>query len=539
MAVTVTDLRTTRNEADATTGWTGTTSLITSDPDPVEATGCVGAAVSTAILDGYHSGASVDLSDSLIYVWALGNGTMATRLNDGIALHLGDGTNRISFRLAGSDRAAFRHAEGPVGWQCLVVDGANLPSDFGVRAGSRANLNMSAITQIGITFRTLSKALGGSTNCFIDIIRHGSAEALQITGGTSGDPGKFDEIVLLDRSTANQRAHGVIRELGAALYGLQGPLRFGNPASGNTYFLDTNATVNFEARGFSATRYRITVVRGTGSTHFQLGEKVGADGGEDGCTIAAAPGVGAEFDADTETDPTDVLIYASVLRGFTTGLGFQSGHEIIASQIDASGTIRAGGASFLNTRITGSTAASAMFWNVATDPNLRLAGVRFASGAAGHALELGPSTPSDITLTDVGFAGYGANGTTNAAVYNNSGKHITLNILDGTAPTVLNGAGASTTVIAALEVRLNGIIDGSTVAIIAEDGGPEPEGEVLYLDSNVTGGTVVYAHNDQGAQPILIRVRKSTTPPLYRPWKLSTLIDGANLVIPVNQELDE
>ena len=528
MAVTVTDLRTIRNEADATTGWQGSPNLFTSQPDPVEATGSIGYVVSNATVNAYHLGTAVNLSNALVYVWVRPFGAMDTTANGGVALLLGDGTNLIGFHLAGSDSAGFQHADGPVEWQCIVVDTQNLPSVFTARAGSRANLNLSAITGIGAMFKTLFKSVGGVSNCFIDILRHGSVETLQISGGTSGDPGLFSEISALDRSTANQRAHGVVRRLGAGLFGIQGPLRFGNPTSGNTWFQDLGTTVVFEARGFTTTRYRINIVRGTGTTHFQLGTKVGTDGGEDGCTIIVPPGVGAEFDADTETSTTDVRMYASVLRGFTNGLGFQSGHEFIASQVDASGTIRANGASFLNSRITASTAATALLWNVNLNTNGRLDGCVFASAGTGHAIELGPNCPTEITLANMTYTGYGANGTTNAALYNNSGKSITVNVLGGGSPTVRNGAGASTTIQNTQLFRVTGLIPDSEVRVYRISDGEELAG----VENSTTEFEFVY--NYTGDVPINVYIHNIQ----YQWLGIASTLTANGVTIPVQQRFD-
>lgn len=529
MAVTVTDLRTIRDEADGTGGWQGSPNLFTSNPDPVEATGSIGYVVSNATVDAYHVGGSVDLSNALVYVWVRPFGAMDTIANGGVALILDDGTNRVGFHLAGSNVAVFQHADGPVEWQCLVLDTTNLPSQHTVRAGSLGGLNLAAITGIGAMFKTLFKSVGGVSNCFVDIMRHGSGPVLRITEGTSGDPGVFGEIAAFDRSTANQRAHGVVRVLGAGLLGVQGPLQFGHPTSGNTYFLDRNVTVVFEARGLATTRYRIEIVRGSGTTHFQLGEKVGADGGEDGCTIAVPPGVGAEFDADTETDPTDVLIYASVLRGFTNGVGLQAGHELIDSQVDASGTVRANGATMVNSRFTGSLADSAVLWDSDHDTASRLDGCSFAMGESGHGLELGPGCPSEITLIGVSWGNYGAGGTTDAAIYNNSGKEVTINLVGGSSPTVRNGAGASTILQVSATHTLTGLVQGSRVTYVLSG----TETDVFEEPSVGAGGTTAFPYTEPMTVDIFIHALQ------YVPIELIGIeLTGVDASIPITQAQD-
>lgn len=260
MAVTITDLRTVRDGADTTTGWnTGT--VFTSEPTPIEATGCLGVQVSTATVDIYHATTAVDLTDSLVYVWVYPRGAMDTLTNGGMSVHLGDGADRIAFHVAGDDVAAFRHEDGPVGWQCLLLDTSNLPSLHTVRAGALATLTLTAITQMGVTFKTLAKSIGGVENCFVDIIRYANmanndGAVLDIIGGTSVTPGTFSEIAAADRTITNQAAYGVVRELGSGLYGVQGRLRFGNATgTASSWFEDVNVAVAFEDRGVAIGRY--------------------------------------------------------------------------------------------------------------------------------------------------------------------------------------------------------------------------------------------------------------------------------------------
>jgi hypothetical protein len=69
---------------------------------------------------------------------------------------------------------------------------------------------------------------------------------------------------------------------------------------------------------------------------------------------------------------------------------------------------------------------------------------QFISGGSGHGIEI--TTPGTYTFTGNTFSGFGADGTTDAAIYNNSGGAVTINVVSGGTPTVRNGAGASTTV---------------------------------------------------------------------------------------------
>lgn len=128
--------------------------------------------------------------------------------------------------------------------------------------------------------------------------------------------------------------------------------------------------------------------------------------------------------------------------------------------------------------------APAIFWNVNADTNTRLDGSAFTSGGVGHGIELGPSTPTAITLTNVTFSGYGAIGTTDAAIYNNSGHAITINISGGTTPTYRNGVDASTTIVATANVSFTGMKDNTEIRVY--DSGT---GEQIADIENATDGS--------------------------------------------------
>jgi len=466
MAVTITDNRTIRSEADATTGWTGTATLsvFTTDPAPIEATGMLGATVGAIQFDAYHSATAANFSNAVIYCWvfsrlALGNTNDA---NGGLMIYVGDATNAGGFKVAGADRAAFRHDTGPVGWQCPALDTQNLPASPVTRAGNPASINYSALTRMGISVNSLVAAPGMNPTCLVDIIRvldptTNDGCGLTITGGTSGDPGTFDQIAAADRLTGNQQAHGAVRELAAGAFGCQVPLRFGNPTgTSSSWFEDKNKTFVFENRGFRNTLYKIYLTdNGVGTTTFKLGTKVGTGTfatGVDGCNLIAPPGVGAEFDAYTNAEITDVFLYGSLFSGFTNGIRLWETEELIGCTINACGTVDAYGTNCVNTRITNSTAAQAMLWDHNLNTDGRLDGVSYSSGGGGHGLRLGPDCPSNITLRRVNFTGYAPTDgdTSDEAIYNASGKEITINIDGGNTPSVRNSVGSTTIVVSGL-----------------------------------------------------------------------------------------
>lgn len=466
MSVVVTDNRTQRDEADSTTGWTGgTISLVTSDPDPVEATGHLGNVVSSATVDCYHTAAAADLTGKLVYAWALPLGAMDTLVNGGVAVHIGDGTNRIGFHFAGSDVAVFRHNSGQPTYQCLLLDQASLPANHTVRAGSLAALAWSAITQVGVMFKTLAKSKGGTANCFVDAVRIwdpslNNGAALTISGGTSGDPGTFTQIASDDALTSTGKAYGVVRLLGAGAIGLQGALRFGDQASGSSWFEDKNVTVVFEDRGLAASRYKIFISdNGVGTTTFKLGTKVGTGvsaAGSDGVTITGGPNVNWQFDAATDTDVTDVFIYGSTFNRATQGVSFRAGHEFIGGVIASSGAIVLNGATFVNNSVVTPTVAadaSAIVWGVNTDPDTNLHGTSVSKGTnAHHAIEFGTTSPTEMTVRAMNFTGFNAANGQNDSTFHvkRTSGTVTINCVDCTGNLTYKTDGATVNIVTAV-----------------------------------------------------------------------------------------
>jgi hypothetical protein len=518
MAVTVTDNRTIFNEADATTGWSGTASLFTTDPAPVEATGCLGYIVSTATVDAYFTGTAVNLSNKLVYAWTLPRGAMDTVANGGVSIILGDGTNRVAFHLAGSDLAGFRHDDGPVFWQCHVLDTSNLPAARTVRAGTFAALNFAAITQIGVTFKTLAKALANLPNCFVDIVRYGdptlnSGAMLNITGGTSVAPGKFSEIAAADRTTTNQQAFGVVRQLGSTAYGLQGALRFGNATgTASSWFEESNITVLFESRGLATTRYGIYLAdNGVGTTTWKLGTKVGtgtAATGSNGCSFVCPAGVGAVFDAATDTDVTDVFIYGSTFSGFNNGFKMRTGQEFIGSRLIASGTFETNGATIVNSEITSSTATTALIVNSVAEMNA-IANSSFT----GNNRAISITAPGTYTFDNLQFSG------NTYDIENTSGGAVVINATNGSnVSTFINTAGGSVTINNAKTFTISNITNNTEIRIFrisdlaelagAENVGSSPSGlnNITVASDPINAGryTATYSYNYVGDIPIYV-----------------------------------
>lgn len=160
-----------------------------------------------------------------------------------------------------------------------------------------------------------------------------------------------------------------------------------------------------------------------------------------------------------------------------------------------------------NCTINVSTVTSANRWCSVADPTI-FSGCTFTgTSSTGHAIRI--TTAGTYSLVGNTFTGFGANGTNSAAIYNDSGGAVTLNI-SGTAsvPTYRNGTSASTTVNLTTNLTIN-IVDADGVAITdnCEVTIVRVSDEViLSQEDNVVDGTVTYSFTSGAGNSVYINV---------------------------------
>jgi len=498
MSVIVTDGRTIWDQADAET-WDGAApTAYTEAPDPIESTASLGIVVSTSTEDSYFTTTSINVSTGTqIFVWVLPQGIMDTKVLGGSQLLLGDGTNRVGFHLAGSDKAVFRYNNAGVNWQCLMIDTSqlflfdNVDEHYTERAGTLASLSLEAITQIGAVYKTLVKAVGGVENCFTDIIRYGN-QGLTITGGLTGARGTFLEVALEDSSTADQKAFGIIRELATNTYGCQSVLTFGQTGVGDSWFSDSGITLIFEDAFVSDSIYKINVLGNPTvgeETHFIL------DGSS---IISAGPGVTLDFSStgiDTLTLTNN--LFKSLKNGILFGNDSYAASHIVTNNIfDVCGQIDPGDVEFKFNTISNTTNADGSLL-IDADGTTNMDGLVFISDGTGHAIYI--TAPGTYNFNNFTYSGYGITDSTDAVIYNNSGGAVTINVLGGDVPSYRNGTSATTSVVASFTLTLTDLIEGAQVTIVKSSDRTELQNSIVGVS-----GEVIYAHGGTDTVDILL-----------------------------------
>ena len=149
------------------------------------------------------------------------------------------------------------------------------------------------------------------------------------------------------------------------------------------------------------------------------------------------------------------------------------------------------------------------------------------SASSGHAIQI--TTPGSYTFAGNVFTGYGATGSTSAAIYNNSGGAVTITISGGgNSPTYRNGASATTTVVSGATVTFTGLPTLTDVVILTA-------GTSTILDQVDQNATSSYAWSYSGTPTVDVGFIKTG----YVPYYIRNLALGSSdASIPVAMTLD-
>ncbi len=142
---------------------------------------------------------------------------------------------------------------------------------------------------------------------------------------------------------------------------------------------------------------------------------------------------------------------------------------------------------------------------------------------SGHAVKI--ASTGTYTFTDLTFTGFGADGTSSAAVFNDSGGAVTINVFGGNAPTVRNGTGASTTVNVLTTLTLTGLQANSEVRVY--DAGTTTE-----LAGVENSSTTFTANISASSVDIVVHSLG------YEYQKLKNVNTSQNLTLPIQQRVD-
>jgi hypothetical protein len=421
-------------------------------------------------------------------------GSLAVKASGGLQGIIGSSSSAYDhFYIGGSDTLAFDS------WVPYVIDPNTATADTttGSPSGSERWVGLLA------NLPTTSGPTKGSPIA-MDAIRYGRCDIeYTATGCTFSGAEAW--------ANATSRRWGLLELLNGS-YLLQGFHSFGTVSASCT-FTDSNKVLFFRASGNN------NVTNDAVSTGFNRIEILNASSTItwDNISISAlgtrARGVFVHTAGTIDFDNcqfTDMDTFTLI-----------AGSDIQGSTWRRCNAITAPGSTLNNSSVLASSVAadaSALVWNVATDPDGKLDGMTFSKGAtAHHAIELGASTPASISLRGWTVTGFNTvDGNNDSVILNTSGKAITVNVFDatGTISFKNSGVGSSTTIVSgAVSLNINvkdtagTNIQSARVLLKASDGtGPFPFEDTVTITRSGTTATVSHtAHGMAVADKVQIK----------------------------------
>lgn len=393
----------------------------------------------------------------------------AVNTTSGFRLYLGD--------TVGSDNGFFNIAPPDLysgGWISRVVDPTN---DFSGATGFTTTGNPAQLTnvnEIGGGFTTITMIAGNFQNCCIDQITIGLG--LRVDAGTVGTPNTFETLRAADEGTSSN-IYGWISSLAGTIV-IKGGVFIG-PETGTatSVFNDSNRVILFADEPVADNFYTIDI-RGTNT-----------DVDFTSCILRTEDAAGnPNTKWNLTLDGTSIPTFndnGSLFQGFDT-ITLRSGSTLDGTSLDGGDSLIQNNATLTNCSVLNANTADGVAFITSNNPQA-ISNCSFTF-SDGHAIEI--TTPGTYSFDGNSFTGYGADGTNDAAIYNNSGGAVTLNISNATSPTIRNGAGSTTSVVQTVNLTVTGIEENSEIRIFEA-------GTITELDGseNVTTGSFIYSYD--------------------------------------------
>lgn len=448
------------------------------------------------------------------------------RSNDGVRIIVGDGTNEYVYIVAGSDAIKSAYSEYLLRQLYIII-----PINVGV-AGYRdsthssGTVTLTAVDIFGIDVE-FATASAKSENVSLDALDLGTGLTLVGGDGVSTD-GVWEDFRSQDEGTVGNRWGYASSLYQGATIILFGQMTIGSATA--TGFTDNSAQIIWPDGLFKAGFSNVTcdiqnssTIIHDGSTHTSLGTTTTQDTRTD-FTWTGTSGTGTAN---------------HVLNNFrnyvmTSAVTLDGANIQVADLTQSSGEIE-------NSTIRCNSAANvAVCDDVTFGTTTGLHDSEFIQTGSGHAIEI--TSTGSHTLTNLKFTGFGgtagsnltsSSGATDAAVLNDTGGAVTLNISGGDTPSVRNGTGATTTVTNSVNITLSGLVAGSRVYIENTT-----DTTVLFNEIEATT-TFTDSVNYTTDKSLLIRVRNASGTSKYKPFETTGTLTSSGFSLVVNQLLDE
>lgn len=434
-------------------------------------------------------------TDGAAYVWAYfaAPNAMNTKAAGGKQILVGSSAaNYRRYYVAGSDTYQYG------GWVCYPIN----PT---VTASATQGTPTTSYATFGYA-ANLTLAISKGNPLGLDVQRIGRGTLQVVNGDLANGYGNFLSAATENDLVANR--WGILTFVDGG-YKFQGHLLMGTVGTA-VDFRDSNKALTIQNTEYVTSNFNLFEVRNAASVVQWTSISVLSLS-----TVARGNFLVTDNAAVTLTSCTFTDMGTFVFRAATT---------VDECTFRRCSTITHGNSNFINNNILASVATA-----VTTATPGSIQNCTFVSSGTGHAIEI--TAPGTYTFSGNQFTGYGASATTNAAIYNNSGGLVTLNVSGGgTVPTVRNGTGASTVINAAANVTLTGLkADSEVRAYVGTD--PLTATELSGTESSGTSFTFSQAVAGQAGYIQIFHVE-------YQPIFLSLTYSGADSEIPIQQVID-
>ncbi len=358
------------------------------------------------------------------------------------------------------------------------------PNVAGFRDRTTGSPNLAAADYYGLEYDQTGSSK--SPNQGLDAID--LAIGLTLVGGDGADPdGVFQDFSDFDFGNISNR-FGYVRELDGIFF-YYGTIKIGSATA--TVFNDSGKTITFPDGLFAPDWSNMTVDLQNASTDVDwasitlLGQGTAAT--SDTRPVLIVTGTSGDF-----------LASSCVFDNFAN-FTLTNATELNGCLVTNQGAIDLSGATLDGCTFNDHATASGVAMITASTFN-NIQNCSFDNtGGVGHAIEI--DTAGTYTATGNTFVGYGVDGSNDAALYNNSGGLVTINLIDsGGGLTFRNGVGATTVINNAVTVDVSGVVEGTSVQVIAaETVGTVTTGDVLAFGLADSNGEFSFSLNYEGA----------------------------------------
>ena len=415
----------------------------------------------------FNNGAGVTIpTDGAVFTWIYWTApnSLATKANGGQRITVGSAAGAYrSYYVAGGDTNVYG------GW-------TNYPVNPTVAPSLTTGTPTTTYQYFGyVVNNTLSISRGNPLG--IDVIRYGRGSIIITDGDLANGYATFPAIAAVNDSnvTGAFNRWGIFSEVQAS-YKMQGRLQFGS-AGTPVDFRDSNRTITIQNTEFVTPAFNMFEVLNASSRVDWTGINV-----QSLSTVSRG-----NFRV---TDNATVNLVGCTFNDLGT-FEFLSNTTVTDNVFRRCELITHGNSNFTQNRITNSVAPVALI----TGTPGAIQNCTFVSSGTGHAIEI--TTPGTYSFIGNTFSNYGSTGTTNAAIYNNSGGTVTLNITSGDSPTFRDGTGSTTNIVASYSITLEGVKANSEIRVYV---GTDPATATELDGIENSGTTFTFSHNVPGSQ---------------------------------------